>query len=116
MGGFGSHVGAMLASWEGFWSVMDAKLEAKLTKQLIKWPLVGKLAEKVNIIKKPFVFQGFLVPRPSNFEAKLAKDPHLRPKMGHLGPKMEPCWGDVGPRWLPKSRKLGYPSELKKSS
>ena len=116
LGGFRSHVRAMLASWEGFWRVLDAKLEAKLTKKLIKWPLVGKLAEKAKMIKKHLFFEDLLVPRPSNFEGKLAKDPHLRPKIGHLGPKMRPCWEYLRPRWLPKSRKLGYPSEVKKSS
>ena len=53
--------------------ILGLKLSAKLTKKSIMWPLVGKLAEVAKTLKKLFVFQGFLVPRPSNFEAKLTK-------------------------------------------
>ena len=47
----------MKVSWEGFWRVLDAKLEAKLAKKLIKKPLVGNLAEKANMPNKTSVFQ-----------------------------------------------------------
>ena len=38
------------------------------------WPLVGNLAEVAKTLKKLLVFQCFLLPRPSNFEAKLTKN------------------------------------------
>ena len=65
------------ASWVDFWWIFSAKLRAKLTKKLIIWLLVGKLAEIAKKLKKRMVFQGFLVSRPSNFEAKFNKK---RPK------------------------------------
>ena len=56
-----------------FWWIFSAKLRAKLTKKLIIWLLVGKLAEIAKKLKKLLVFQYFFVPRPPNFEAKLTK-------------------------------------------
>ena len=38
---------------------MDAKLEAKLAKKLIKRPLVGKLAEKAKMLENTVFFNGF---------------------------------------------------------
>ena len=65
------------ASWVDFWWIWGAKLRAKLTKNLIIWPLVGKLAEIAKKLKKHKENQSFLVSRPSNFEAKVNKK---RPK------------------------------------
>ena len=36
-----------------FWWIFNAKLRAKLTKKLIIWLLVGKLAEIAKKLKKP---------------------------------------------------------------
>ena len=56
---------------------MDAKLEAKLAKKLIKRPLVGKLAEKAKMLKNAVFFNTFgpLVP------------PTWRPNRPKVGPK-----------------------------
>ena len=40
------------ASWVDFWWIFSAKLRAKLTKKLIIWLLVGKLAEIAKKLKK----------------------------------------------------------------
>ena len=61
------------ASWVDFWWIFSAKLKAKLSKKLIIWLLVGKLAQIAKKLKKLKENQGFLVPRPSNFEAKFNK-------------------------------------------
>ena len=102
---FGSIFGG---SCVDFWWIFGPKLRAKLTKKSIIWPLVGKFAEIAKKLKKQLVFQGFLVPRPSNFEAKLIKK---RPQTDQKSTKilvsiliqfLMHLGGQLGPKTLPK--------------
>ena len=85
-------------------------------------PLVGNLAEVAKTLKKPKVFQGFLVPRPSNFEANLTKKrPQTEKKskkkvvsilmqiLIDLGANLDRFWegfgGQVGPKLAPNGNK-----------
>lgn len=63
---FGSLLGRILV---GFGCQVEGQVDQKIDDMASCWQ-VGRNSNKA---KKPFVFQGFLVPRPSNFEAKLSK-------------------------------------------
>ena len=83
-----SYVGIL----EGFWKILDTKLEAKLTKKLIKWPLVGKLAEKAKMVKNHLFFKVFWSLGLPTSRPNWPKIPILGPRWAILGPR----WGHVG--------------------
>ena len=98
------------ASWVDFWWIVNAKLRAKLSKKSIIWLLVGKLAEIAKKLKKRKENQGFLVSRPSNFEAKFNKK---RSKTDQNSSKnlvsiliqfLMDFGGQLGSNFLPKTR------------
>ena len=113
----------------GFLVDFGSQVEGQVDKKSIIWPLVGKLAEIATkpSKKKPEVFQCFLIPRPSNFEAKLTKK---RPQSDQrssknlvsililffydfgtnlcrfgklLTARLEPCWNQMASKPDPKT-------------
>ena len=80
-------------SWEGFWRVLGAKMEAKLAKKLIKWPLVGKLAEKAKMVKNHLLFKVFWSLGPPHSHKSYTQ---VTPSWGPFGRFWEPCWSNVG--------------------
>jgi len=63
---FGSLLGRFL---EGFGSQVECQVDQKIDHTASCW----QVGQNSKNLKKPKVFQGFWAPRPSNFEAKLAK-------------------------------------------
>ena len=107
------------SSWVDFWWIWGAKLRAKLAKNSIIWPLVGKLAEVAKMLQNYYFFQYFWLPRPVNFEAKFNKKRTQTDQNSskQFGQHLDPIFNGFGrPTWVQdpsKNPPKSFPKSIK---